>query len=564
MADDYPFDMGKHRWEVSTSSKAAQEWFQRGLNWGYGFNHEEALHCFKECVKADENCVMGFWGLAWMSGPNYNCPEIFPGEKDWDDPNPEPIGFPTAKAADQAISKAMELVEAGQDDELEKKLVKAMRTRVEFPYVPGSDERKKLDKAYQEAMKQVHEEYPDHQDVLALYVESVLQLRPWSLYDKVKGEPFEEGRLARKLLEDGLERWPEHPQLCHLYVHVMEMSPTPEAALEAAETLRRRVSPASGHLLHMPSHLDVLLGRFQQAIDTNAEACKIDAELTKLRGPVSFYMLYNIHNMHFIVYAAMFLANYEKALKAANDIVQRTPQALMYVPEMADWLEAYQPMHMHVYIRFGKWQEILDAKLPDDPKVYSYSTAVAYYAKTIACASLRRVEEADSYFAKFKEAVSNVQETRKLFQNPCHKLLSLAEKVAQGEILYRKGSTKEAFALLEQAVAEDDMLNYDEPWGWMLPGRHVLGALLLESGELERAEAVYRKDLQPARVGVGHPENVWSLRGLLDCLKAKSNDPEAEKERVEIEKKLKELSTKSDTPVKASCMCALELVAKAG
>ena len=287
-----------------------------------------------------------------------------------------------------------------------------------------------------------------------------------------------------------------HPGVLHFYIHVMEMSPHPERALRASDTLRD-LTPDAGHLLHMPSHIDILCGDYYAGMVANDRAIHADRKYLDREGAFNGYTFYRIHNYHFKLYAAMFLGQFRPAIDAAEELIATIPEALLRrtEPPVADGLEGFLGMKVHALVRFGRWQEILDEPLPDDPAFYCVTTALWHYAKGIAYAARGQISEAENEQGRFSDALARVPQTRKLFNNTCTDLLAIADAMVRGEIEYRKGNYDSAFAHLRTAVARDDSLPYDEPWGWMQPARHALGALLLEQGRVEEAAQVYRDDL---------------------------------------------------------------------
>jgi len=343
-----------------------------------------------------------------------------------------------------------------------------------------------------------------------------------------------------------------------MYIHVMEMSPFPEKALRACDELRLLV-PDSGHLCHMPSHIDVRCGHYYEAVMSNNRAIAADRIYLANEGAINFHTLSRIHNLHLKIYASLFLGQYGSALEAAAEIVATTPEELLRIenPAMADWMEAYMGMKAHIYIRFGKWQEIVDEPLPADPELYSMTTAVWHYAKTIAHAALENVPAAEKQRALFYQAVARVPETRYLFNNTCLDVLKIAEQMLLGEIEYRKQNYDVAYGHLRQAVDLDDNLKYDEPWGWMQPARHALGALLLEQGHVDEAKQVYLDDLGLSDTLVStsqHMDNLWSLHGLVECLERQGELVQAKQLRA----RLNLAQARADAPINASCACRLQ------
>ena len=388
---------------------------------------------------------------------------------------------------------------------------------------------------------------------------------PWALWNLQTGVPAANASTleAIDVLENAMLRveqraQPPHPGMLHMYIHVMEMSPFPEKALRACDELRELV-PGSGHLCHMPSHIDVRCGHFYEAIVANNHAIAADRVYLANEGAINFHTLSRIHNFHLKIYAALFLGQFKAAMEAAEELIATTPEELLRIenPAMADWMEAYIGMKAHIFIRFGKWQEIVDAPLPTDPDLYSMTTAVWHYAKTIAHAALANVPAAEAQCVLFYQAVARVPESRYLFNNTCLDVLKIAEQMLLGEIEYRKQNYEIAYQHLRNAVTLDDNLKYDEPWGWMQPARHALGALLLEQGHIEEAKQVYMDDLGLSDTLVStsqHRDNLWSLHGYVECLERLG---ELEQSRM-MRDRLNLAKARADIPIKASCACRLQ------
>jgi tetratricopeptide (TPR) repeat protein len=348
-----------------------------------------------------------------------------------------------------------------------------------------------------------------------------------------------------------------HPGLLHIYIHLMEMSPHPQRALKASDALRSLV-PDAGHLNHMPTHIDVLCGHYERVVSSNEAAIVADRKFLQREGPLKFYSLYRCHDYHFKIYGAMFLGQYRPAIEAAEEMIATLPEALLQVesPPMADWLEGFISMKQHVYIRFGKWQEIIDQPLPENQELYCVTTAMLHYSKAVALAASGDVAGAEEEVVLFDQAMERVPDSRYVFNNTCLDILSVAREMMLGEVDYRKGDYESAFARLFKSVELDDNLPYDEPWGWMQPTRHALGALLLEQNRVEDAAAVYRADLgldATLSRACQHPDNVWSLHGYHECLLRLDRKEEA----VIIKNRLDLANGRTDMPVKSSCFCKL-------
>jgi tetratricopeptide (TPR) repeat protein len=514
-----PYDVGVVHRTVTTDSAEAQLWFDRGLGLCFGFNHEEAVRCFEKAAAADPGCAMAHWGKAYALGPNYN----------------DAVPTPKAnEAAHAAIERAMAALD--YETPVEEALVAALRKRCAWPM---PTDRAPLDRAYADAMREVRANHPGDADICALTGEAVMQLRPWELWSP-EGEPAPETAEIREILEGGLARWPYHPALCHFYIHAMEAGPEVERAIPAARRLEN-LTPGLGHLVHMPSHAYIWTGRYDDAIRTNIRAVKVDDAFVKLRGRNNLYTVYRIHNYHFVAYGAMWDGRRELALEYARAIRDEIPEELL--ASAPDLFEVFLATHYHVYVRFGMWEEML--REPEPRKELLAVRPVWHYARGVAFASLGRVEEAEREQELFLAAKSAVPETRALFENSVTEILGVAEVFLAGEIEYRKGNYDEAFALLREAVALDQRLNYDEPWGWMEPARHALGALLTEQKRYDEAKAVYEANLKR------YPENGWALHGLAECLKGLGRTDEAAEVRARFDKAW----ARSDTVIPGSCFC---------
>ncbi|WP_031487226.1 hypothetical protein [Streptomyces bicolor] len=543
------YDLGTHTRSVTTSSPQAQLWFDRGLAWTYAFHHEEAVACFEAAAAADPDCAMAHWGIAYASGPNYNKPWEFFDDRDL---------VRTVDRTHAAVELAHE--KAATATPVEQALIAALRAR--YPQAKAVEDCSVWNAPYADSMRAVYELAPDDPDIATLYADALMNLTPWQLWDLRTGEPAEGARTlqARAVLDRALatEAGRGHLGVVHMYIHLMEMSPTPEVALPVADRLRGLV-PDAGHLLQMPSHLEVLCGDYRRVVSDNTAAIAADEKYHERAGAMNFYTLYRSHNYHFKIYGAMFLGQSRVALETAAQLEASIPEDLLRVPSppMADWLESFLAMRVHALIRFGRWDDILDLPLPADPELYCVTTAMIHYARGVALSSTHRVPEAETERRRFHEAVARIPETRMLFNNTCADILEIASAMLDGELEYRKGGHDAAFAALERSIELEDNLPYDEPWGWMQPSRHAYGALLLEQGRVEEAEAVYRADLGLDGTlprAQQHPNNVWSLHGLHECLMRLGRTGEAQI----VARQLRLAAALADVPIEASCFCRLE------
>jgi tetratricopeptide (TPR) repeat protein len=547
---DRYYDLGTYHRQVDTPSPQAQIWTDRGLVWAYAFNHDEAIRCFERALDLDPDLAIARWGIAYAIGPNYN--------KAWEAFDPVDLAASLARARSE-----LGLAGNARASALERGLIEALGARFPTDDPDDTDALLAGHASYADAMARLADAYPDDIDVQALAADALVNVTAWALWDTSTGEPAPGSRVlgAKRILDDALAtpEGREHPGVLHLYLHTMEMSATPQDALPAADLLRGLV-PDAGHLQHMASHIDVLCGDYRNSVVSNLTAVRADRLFVEREGPLNFYSLYRAHNLHFVVYSAMFEGNSRIALSAADELAgQLTPELLsIETPPMADWLEAFAPLRIHVLIRFGRWDELVAHALPDDVGLYCTTAATIHYGRGLAHAAKGQLPQAHAEREAFAAAYDRIPDSRYLFNNTARDILAVAAEMLDGEIAYRERQFEEAFGHLRRAIQLDDALPYDEPWGWMQPTRHAYGALLLEQGHVEDAAEVYAADLgldptlsRPCQ----HPGNVWSLHGYHECLQRLHRTAEA----AIIGQQLALASARADVPIAASCACRLEV-----
>jgi tetratricopeptide (TPR) repeat protein len=517
---DVPFFEGLggiHR-PVSTASAEAQRYVDQGLAFMYAFNHDEAIRSFRRAAELDPGCAMAWWGIAIANGPHINNP-VVPEDR--------------ARAAWDALDSARAAL-AGASP-VEKALVQALAHRYADPPL---EDRAPLDRAYADAMREVWKAHPRDADVGALFAESLADLRPWDQWTPDgKAQPGTEELLAT--LDATLALDPAHPLANHLYIHAVEASPHPEWADRAADALRD-LTPGLGHLQHMPSHVDVRRGRWQQAIDANTRAIAADEAYRKRSPEQGFYRLYMAHNFHMLTYGAMMTGQGALAVQTIRKMVDGIPLEFFRDNPFAD---GFMAMPLEVLMRFGRWDDILAE--PDFPDFVPISRALQHYARAVAWAATNEVPRAREEEQLFLAARARVPEDATFGNNSGRDVLDVAEHLMRGEILYRDGQVEEGLAELREAVAREDELRYDEPPSWIQPVRHALGAALMQSGRFAEAEGVFREDL--ARL----PDNGWGLYGLARSLELQRKKDEA----AEVYSRFDAVWKKADIRLKSACLC---------
>jgi tetratricopeptide (TPR) repeat protein len=504
-------DLGTHHHPIATSSPLAQRYFDQGLRLVYAFNHDEAIRAFKEAARLDPDCAMAWWGVAYALGPNYNMP----------------LDAEHERAAREAMARAQALARRAPASE------QAYIAAVALRY--GEGERKALDRAFADAMHELATRFPDDLDAATLYAESLMVLRPWALWT-ADGRPEPGTPEILTTLEDVLAKNPDHPGANHYYIHAIEASPHPERALPSAGRLPA-LAPGAGHLVHMPSHVYMRLGRYADASEANTRAIAADQTYIARDRPQGVYpMMYYPHNVHFLWAAATMEGRSADAIRAAREVTG------MAAPEMVRQMpvaEYFVPTAWLALARFGRWTELLAEPAP--PGDLRWAHGMWAYARGLALAATGRLGEAAAMTRIVDFAARTVPEDRIIADNqPAREHLRLAAANLRGEIAARSGRHAAAIAALRDAVRIQDALPYTEPPPWHYPVRQSLGEALLAARRPAEAEAVFREDL--AR----NPENGWSLFGLARALRARGRDASA------VERRFAEAWSRADVTLRAA------------
>jgi tetratricopeptide (TPR) repeat protein len=489
--------MGNLRFPVSTRSRLGQRYIDQGMTLSFGFNHAEAARSFREAQKLDPQCAMAFWGEALVLGPNINMPM-------------QDANVPLAWAA---IQKAQKL--APRATPRERDYIAALATR--YQKEPAKD-RSPLDKAYADAMRKLAEKYPDDYDAQVLFAESLMDTTPWDYWlEGGKPKPLTEELL--RTLERVLARAPNHPGACHLYIHAVEAA-HPEWAEACADRLRKLV-PGAGHLVHMPSHIYIRIGRYTDARVANEKAVAADNDyVTQCHAQGIYPLGYMPHNHHFLWFAASMEGRAEQSIRAARHVAKHTDQKTMRQPGMGT-LQHFYSMEMYALARFGRWKEIRAlAKPADDLK---YPTGVWHFVQGMATLRGGDADKAREHLAGLKKLAADPDLDKVTIweNNTTRHILQVGEQILAGEIAAADKDFDSAVAHLRKAVELEDAMRYEEPQLWYYPTRQALGAVLLEAGKPAEAEAIFRADLKR------YPDNGWSLFGLQQSLEAQKKTAQA-------------------------------------
>jgi tetratricopeptide (TPR) repeat protein len=505
--------LGEHHHTISAKSPEAQRFFDQGLTLVFAFNHEEAARSFRQASELDPQSAMAFWGVALALGPCINLVDVDP---------------PHEKAAYEAVQKALSL--APSATERERAYIQALAKR--YSSDPKADLRK-LDGEYANAMRELSKHYPDDLDAATLYAESLMDLHPWRLWS-LDGRPTEGTEEIIVVLESVLRRDPDHIGANHYYIHATEASPHPEWALASARRLKT-LAPAAGHLVHMPAHTYMRVGDYSAAAENNAAAAEADAVYFRESGTSgSMYdMMYYGHNLHFLSASYSMAGDFIHAKQAADELAAHVSPMLHDMPVA----EVYAPTPIFVLVRFHRWDDVLKRPSPD-PHL-SMTTAFWHFARGSAFAAKKQIALAGGE----RKAVSTIRaqtpadQEFSFYSNKAQAFLDLAGNILDARIAAAKGDHELAIEYWEKGVEIEDELYYGEPPEWFYPVRESLGAALLLNGQAERAEAVFRADLER------YPRNPRSLFGLLNALDAQKNHEGAEEVRREFEAAWKNADT---------------------
>jgi tetratricopeptide (TPR) repeat protein len=479
---------------VSTRNRQAQRFFDQGVKLAYAFNHAEARRAFREAARLDPTLAMAYWGQALVLGPNINAAM---------EPNEEPQAF-------ELVQRALAL--KSNASARERAYIDALAER----YSGKSEDRRPRDEAYSAAMRKVYERFPGDLDAAMLYVESVMDLRPWGYWQR-DGAPHETTAEIVSITEQVLAKSPKHPGATHMYIHLLEGTATPERAEKAADTLLT-LMPAAGHMVHMPGHIYQRIGRYADAIRANQLAIAADEDyITQCRAQGQYPMGYYPHNIHFLWFAATADGQGAMAIEAARTLAAKIDDETL---KGAAMMAGFRLVPYFALTRFGRWDEML--KEPEPPAFSPVLRAAWHYARGLAFVATNQPASATSELETLKRLMGDDAMKQPLFSpNTAGAALAAAPEVLEGELAAARGDFATAIMHLDKAVRLEDSLVYTEPAEFHFPPRLALGAILLEAGRAAEAETVYWDDLRRNR------ENGWALFGLLQALRAQKKTAEA-------------------------------------
>jgi tetratricopeptide (TPR) repeat protein len=509
-------NLGAHTFTVTTSSARAQLFINQGINLAYGFNHAEAARAFAEAARLDPNCAMAYWGHALVLGPNINAPM---------DPNDEPTAF-------DLVQKAKALKE--KVTRREQAYIDALGTR----YTGQPEDRPKADRVFAEAMQKLVAAFPADLDAKAIYAESLMDLRPWNYWTR-DGQPYAETRVVQAMLEQVLSSNPKHPGALHYWIHLWEPTDTPERAEAEADRLLP-LMPGAGHIVHMPAHIYMRVGRHGDVVKSNLLAAKADEDyIAQCRAQGLYPLGYYPHNIHFIWMGASASGQKQLAVDSANRVANAIPHdALGTVP----LLQGFLVVPYWAMVRFGMWTEILADKGPRHET--PFTRGVWRYARAMALVATDRLADAEVELTAIDKILEDpsLKGQTTFSTNSGVAILRIAPEVIRGELAAKLKDWDKAILHLDRAIRFEDSLIYQEPPDWHAPVRLNLGAVLLEADRPDEAETVFWEDLKK------NPETGWALFGLLQALKAQGKNDDAGL----VEQRFKKAWKESDVTLKAS------------
>ena len=507
-------NLGSLHHPITTRSQEAQRYFDQGLRLVYAFHHEEAIRAFEEAARRDPSAAMAYWGIALALGPNINA-----GMDKTDE-----------RRAWEALQKARSY--SGNVTPAEQAYIHAVSKR----YSLKGPTRAALDKAYADGMRVLWKQFPEDPDAGALFAEALMDLHPWDLWT-VNGKPKSGTEEIVSTLEAVLAGAPNHPGACHYYIHAVEASSTPERALACAERLPG-LMPGAAHLVHMPAHIHMRLGRYHEAAEHNTRAADIDRRYLAGRASTGEEAEgYYRHNLHFLWASLIMEGRSAEAMKVARQLMGTMTEAQVRQDSSQ---ESYLPVPLWTMIRFGRWEALLQELPP--PNIFRLKQAVWRLGRGMALVASGRVPGAEGEHAALTVLAKRFARNRTNEERTERALIQIAERLLAGEIAVHHKHYDAAVTALREAVTLEDALPYSEPPFWPIPVRHYLGVALQKAGQIQEAESVYRDDL------IKHPHNGWAEYGLMQSLRAQRKDREAN----EVEKQWKRAWAHADVNLVAS------------
>ncbi|HEY2743774.1 MAG TPA: hypothetical protein VGL86_04095 [Polyangia bacterium] len=513
-------NLGNYHRAITTSVPEAQRWFDQGLRLTYAFNHEEAGRSFEAAAARDPHCVACWWGAALVLGPNYNQPAGAERSK-------KAMGFLARAKAATAASPAT--------TPLERALVAALAKRYADPPPAAGDDKAQsaLDEAYANAMRDVAKQFPADDDVQVLFAESMMDLRPWRLWEP-DGKPAPGTDEITGTLERVLARSPQHPGANHYYIHAVEASPHPERALASADRVGAMM-PGAGHLVHMPSHVYERVGRYNDAAEANRRAIAADKKYTGSIGDPGYYAMYVAHNFQFLWAAALMAGRGDESVAAARDMLKIVPAEMWkQMPELS-YSIATPALSL---VRFGRWKEVLDEPTP--PAELPIPTILYHYTRARALAALGKLDDAEAEAAAAEKVAATLAKGSMAGFAPANAYVGVAIDLARGDLACRRGKVADGLGRLKKAVAAHDEFPYAEPPDWYYPPRQTLAAWLLRTKKPGEAQRVLEEDLKK------NPDNGWALSGLREALRAQR------KPTVGVEARLRKAWNAADAKLSSS------------
>ena len=492
--------LGKHQHPITTKSKVAQRYFDQGLTLCYAFNHTEAIRSFRAALKADPDCAMAYWGIAYASGPHVNRP------MDKDD----------NVRAWEAVQKALALKSTANANE--QAYIDAVAKRYQGEFV---EDRSALDKAYANAMREATKQFPDDLDARVMFSEALMDTMPWDYWLKDRS-PKPETEEAFAALRYVTARDPNHPGANHFFIHAVEAGPHPEQGIPSADRLTG-YAPQAGHLVHMPAHIYMRVGQYEDAELANKLAVRADRSYIRHCAAQGFYPgAYYPHNEHFLWYASLFQGRSGDALANARKTAEVALENYCG-PKKA--LEGPRLRHLPwlTLARFGRWDEVLKVKQPPMTNDFLVDRAMWHFARGLAFAAQKQAEPAATELAEMSQLL-NSEGAKKLNspQFPATAMMAIAEEWLAGKVAQAKGDSAGAITHLQKAVKAEDEMPYMEPSYWPIPVRPTLGVALMEAGRSAEAEVIFREDIQR------WPRNGWGLFGLEQSLRTQGKADSAD------------------------------------
>ena len=415
--EPYIYPKSSYIGELISENPSYIRYINNAMSLCWGINQNESCNNFIYAIQFEPDNPFSYWGASYTIQMNVNHMVI-----------PKEI----MRFSIQCLKKAVELVKKNkQSHPVVADLVHALKYRCIKPKThflasvntePSFKDISQNMKRWSLKMKDLYVKYPENNDIACLYGTSIMMIDPWKWWPdksiwKLPSTPLNTKNLKIKSIEnvlhifnEVLKRDPNHLGALHYIIHAIEESPYPALGLHAARQLEF-LSKDLGHLIHMPSHIYTRVGDMKKSIETNLHAIKSDEKYKKYKEKIlgcqlnTFYIKELMtHNIHFLIIDAERIGNFSLANKYLHKLDNHVLKYIDGKKKENMYLEHFLTVKPHIYLRFGKYKEIL--KFKDPPSIYPHLVAETNFCKLVSYIKLNMKDEAYNLYNTFLETTN--------------------------------------------------------------------------------------------------------------------------------------------------------------